>query len=132
MERSPSPALLVLAIAGLALAAFLASWRTPLPSAAAASATLGGLLALLRLRHEARGRRAADREAVDAQARVSNIVEAAMDAIITTDAQQRAVLQPCSRGDVRLAPRRGARRTAVDVHSEALSPCACRPRDALR
>ena len=85
-------AVLVVAIALSALAAALASSvRVQLLTAAAGCGTLAGLFALWRLREETRRRHAAHRELRDVETRVTNIVDAAMDPIVTVDESQRIV-----------------------------------------
>ena len=60
--------------------------------ACAVSGALGSLIALVAVHNEMRGHRVADRELGNAQAWVSNIVGAAMDPIVTVDADQRIVV----------------------------------------
>ncbi|MGE5740004.1 MAG: PAS domain-containing protein, partial [Betaproteobacteria bacterium] len=85
-------AFLALAIVALVLAGVLASSRTALLLAASGSAIVGGAVALRRLHEETRQRRTADRDRRIAEARFGNIVEAAMDPIITVDDSQRIVV----------------------------------------
>lgn len=84
--------LLGLSLAALLLAGVLPSLRMALLLAAFACAFTGGSLALWRLRRETRERRSADRERRVAEARFGNIVEAAMDPIVTVDDAQRIVV----------------------------------------
>jgi PAS domain S-box-containing protein len=85
-------AFLALAVVALVLAAVIASARTGLLFAAAGSAIVGGALALRSLHDETWERRAADRDRRVAEARFGNIVEAAMDPIVTIDDAQRIVV----------------------------------------
>ena len=77
----------------LALPAGLLGWhpREMLITAAGAGAA-AGLLALALVYRQSRERQASDRALESADARVSGIVESAMDAIITVDESQRIVL----------------------------------------
>src|SRR6187551_786839 len=85
-------ALLAIAAASLALAWPMLSARVPLLVAAAACAIGGGALALRLLGDEASRQRSADRALARGEARLRGILDSAMDAIITTDAEQRVVL----------------------------------------
>jgi PAS domain S-box-containing protein len=85
-------ALLAIAAASLALAGPIGSVRVPLLIAAAACAIGGGALALRLLRDETSRQRSADRALERGEARLRGILDSAMDAIITTDAEQRVVL----------------------------------------
>jgi PAS domain S-box-containing protein len=85
-------ALLAIAAASLALAGPIGSVRVPLLIAAAACAIGGGALALRLLRDETSRQRSADRALARGEARLRGILDSAMDAIITTDAEQRVVL----------------------------------------
>ena len=85
-------ALLAIAAASLALAWPMLSARVPLLVAAAASAIGGGALALRRLRGDAGRQKSADRALARSEARLRGILDSAMDAIITADAEQRVVL----------------------------------------
>ena len=84
-------ALIGLAIAALVLAFAVASVRIVSLTAAALLAGVAGVLALFRLRCVMRERRAVGDDLRDAEARVSNIVDAAMDPIVTVDDAQRIV-----------------------------------------
>ena len=85
-------ALLAIAAASLALAWLIPSARVPLLIAAAASAIASGALALRLLRVDAGRQRSADRALARSEARLRGILDSAMDAIITTDAEQRVIL----------------------------------------
>ena len=89
---TPLAALLVLA----ALAALAAWLYTPLHThlliVAAASGSVAGGLAIFYLHRETRGWERADRELHRWQDRFSNVVDAAMDPIITVDEAQRVVV----------------------------------------
>ena len=87
-----APAFLALAVVALLLAGVFASARTALLYVATGSAIAGGALALRGLDRETRERRVADGERRVAEARFGNIVEAAMDPIITVDDAQRIVV----------------------------------------
>jgi len=84
-------ALIGLAIAALVLAFAVASVQIVSLAAAALLAGVAAVLALLRLRRALRERRAVGDDLRDAEARVSNIVDAAMDPIVTVDDAQRIV-----------------------------------------
>ncbi|HSC97417.1 MAG TPA: PAS domain S-box protein [Casimicrobiaceae bacterium] len=84
-------ALIGLAIAALVLAFVVASVRIVSLTAAALLAGVAAVLGLLHLRRVMRERRAVGDDLRDAEARVSNIVEAAMDPIVTVDDAQRIV-----------------------------------------
>lgn len=84
-------ALLAAAVAALALAASMPALSTQLFAAAAGCGMVAGLFAAWRLHRETRGRRAAHRDLQEAETRVSNIVDAAMDPIVTVDDGQRIV-----------------------------------------
>src|SRR6476659_2366026 len=87
-----APAFLALAVVALLLAGVFASARTALLYVATGSALAGGALAWRGLDRETRERRVADGERRVAEARFGNIVEAAMDPIITVDDAQRIVV----------------------------------------
>ncbi|HEX6137303.1 MAG TPA: PAS domain S-box protein [Casimicrobiaceae bacterium] len=86
----------IVALLGSAALFFLLAWlyepfRMNLLIVSAASGTVAGLLAMFRIRREARGREAAARELGRVKIRVGNIVDAAMDPIVTVDEDQRIV-----------------------------------------
>ena len=66
-------------------------YRARILMASDVSGVLAGLLGLLQLYRQSRGRLVASRELHDVEVQVSNIVESAMDPIITIDADQRIV-----------------------------------------
>jgi PAS domain S-box-containing protein len=84
--------LLALAALFMLLASLYEPYRTNLLIASAVSGTFAALLAISRLHRETRRRLVADRERHLARTRFSNIVDAAMDPIITADGDQRIVV----------------------------------------
>jgi PAS domain S-box-containing protein len=79
--------------AALAVSAWVIGWyRTEMLIAAGLSGAGAGMLAMFLLYRQIRERQAATRALQSVTARVSDIVESAMDAIITIDASQRIVL----------------------------------------
>jgi PAS domain S-box-containing protein len=85
-------ALLVVAVVCCLLAVAVAGSRTALLGASAAFGMLAGVFAIWRLRQQTSGRNAADRHLHDAETRFANIVDAAMDPIVTVDESQRIVV----------------------------------------
>jgi len=82
--------MLVASAAALAVVAWLTGWyRTEMLIAAEVTGALAGALAMTLLYRQTRRRQAATVELQSVTARVSDIVESAMDAIITIDAKQR-------------------------------------------
>ena len=84
--------LLALAGALLVLAGAAAAVRIGGLTAAAACGIAAAAAALHALVRERRGRQAADREVRRAETRVGHVIEAAMDPIVTIDAEQRIVV----------------------------------------
>ena len=92
-RESFAPALLL----AIAAAAFALAWpintaRVALLVIAAGSGTLAAALALRLLRRDAGRQRTADRALARSEGRLRGILDSAMDAIITTDADQRVIL----------------------------------------
>ncbi len=84
---------LLAATAGLVLAALFAnSYRGEMFSAAAVVAVIALLLSIFLLYSQVRRRQATGRALQDAEARVSDIVESAMDPVIAVDQDQRVIL----------------------------------------
>ena len=84
-------ALLALAAAALVVAMLAPAWRAGALVVATACAGAGALLGAAALRGATRGHEAVSRELRSAQTRADNVVEAAMDPIITVDDTQRIV-----------------------------------------
>jgi len=89
-----APILLLLALAALlALGALLqADLRVAMLAGAGVAASAAGLVAILQLYRQTMDRQAADIDSTDAEARVGEIVESAMDPIIVVDENQRIVV----------------------------------------
>jgi PAS domain S-box-containing protein len=84
---------LLAATGGLVLAALFAdSYRSEMFSAAAVVAVIALLLSIFLLYSQVRRRQATGRALQDAEARVSDIVESAMDPVIAVDQDQRVIL----------------------------------------
>jgi PAS domain S-box-containing protein len=93
-ERGPTAvvwALLGLTVVALALAAAWTSLRGPWLFTAAIAGIAGTLAGMIGVRDAMRGREAVSRELRSAETLVDNVVEAAMDPIITVDEEQRIV-----------------------------------------
>jgi PAS domain S-box-containing protein len=84
---------LVASTAALAVSAWLIGWhRTEMLIVAMGTGAAAGMLAMFLLYRQIRERQAASRELQSVTARVSDVVESAMDPIISIDAAQRVVL----------------------------------------
>jgi PAS domain S-box-containing protein len=84
-------ALLALTVAALVVAIFAPSWRVAALVVGAGCGGAGALLGAAALRRATRGHAVVSRELRSAQTRADNVVEAAMDPIITVDEAQRIV-----------------------------------------
>jgi PAS domain S-box-containing protein len=84
-------ALLALTAAALVVAAWAPSWRISALIVAAGCGAAGALLGAASLRRATRGHEAVSRELRSARTRADNVVEAAMDPIISVDEAQRIV-----------------------------------------
>ena len=84
--------LFTIAAAALALAWPIDTARIPLLTIAAVSGALAAALALRLQRRDARRQQTADHALARSEARLRGILDSAMDAIITTDADQRVIL----------------------------------------
>ena len=97
MEASDRGSLAIVLLLAIAAAALVLAWpidaaRIPLLIGAAASGALAAALALWLLRRDAGRQQAADRALARGEARLRGILDSAMDAIITVDADQRVIL----------------------------------------
>jgi len=81
-------ALLALAVAALVVAMLAPSWREAALVVAAGGGAAGALLGATALRRATRGHEAVSRELRSAHLRADNVIEAAMDPIITVDEAQ--------------------------------------------
>ena len=84
-------ALLALTAAALVVAAWAPSWRISALIVAAGCGAAGALCGAAALRRATRGHEAVSRELRSARTRADNVVEAAMDPIVTVDEAQRIV-----------------------------------------
>lgn len=84
--------LLVIAAAALVLALPIDAARVPLLIVAGASGIVATVVSLRLLRRDASRQQTADRALAQSEARLRGILDSAMDAIITTDADQRVIL----------------------------------------
>jgi PAS domain S-box-containing protein len=112
---APVLVLVALVAAFSLLAWWLGSYPQEMLVAAAAVGAPAALLAALLLLRQARERGAAQRSLQNAQARVSGIVESAMDPVIAVDEQQRIVLFNAAAETVFRWPRKAVLGQPLDV-----------------
>lgn len=112
-----APILALLAVVALLVTAAwpMDPYRTELLIAAGAAAAAAGLLAMVLLYRQIRQRQAAQRELRNVGARVSGIVESAMDPIVTVDDDQRIVVFNAAAERVFRWPRRAVIGQPLDM-----------------